>query len=380
VDFYKFHAKFKSTGKPILTFFKNADIKTVGVSVRLAKFNGILRRPEHLYSVYENIEGLKLDLNKQLERLTAWRFFETRQVVAVGNTGVIKAISTNNSALKPAFACKPDTDLIKCSVFAPLSVELGHSIMIQVFAHLPSEDKLVESLASKCDQTAELRGVKQLKEVQPGLNLTFCLSLIGAHIDTSTQTLTWRGQAEAVQFGVYIPEQCKTGNIIGTVYVTQDSIPFGHVKFVLTVTAAGNDVPANQAQATGAWKRYEHAFISYASADRVEVLKRVQMLPRFKITFFQDLLTLEPGERWKKELFKYIDKSDVFFLFWSTEAKKSKWVMKEVDYALKQQKYSLFGSPEILPVIIEGPPPVPPPTKLKHLHFNDTFIYFINSD
>jgi spore maturation protein CgeB len=44
-------------------------------------------------------------------------------------------------------------------------------------------------------------------------------------------------------------------------------------------------------------KRYEYAFISYASKDREEVLKRVQILEALKTEFFQDILSLDPGDR-----------------------------------------------------------------------------------
>jgi hypothetical protein len=72
-----------------------------------------------------------------------------------------------------------------------------------------------------------------------------------------------------------------------------------------------------------------------------------------------------------------IDESDVFFLFWSTAAKQSEWVIKEVRYAIERRSGDDLGPPEIDPVIIEGPPPVAPPPELKDLHFNDRFLYFI---
>jgi hypothetical protein len=124
-------------------------------------------------------------------------------------------------------------------------------------------------------------------------------------------------------------------------------------------------------------RRYRRAFISYASSDRNEVLKRAQMLEGAGIEFFQDLLTLKPGQRWERELYREIDRCDVFYLFWSTAAKKSTWVIKEVHYALDRRRGHEDAPPAIVPVIIEGPPPVPPPPELAHLHFNDRMIYFM---
>jgi hypothetical protein len=64
-------------------------------------------------------------------------------------------------------------------------------------------------------------------------------------------------------------------------------------------------------------------------------------------------------------------------LFWSTAAKESKWVLKEALYALERQGKDELNPPEIIPVIIEGPPPVSPPDELRHLHFNDKLLYLI---
>ena len=122
--------------------------------------------------------------------------------------------------------------------------------------------------------------------------------------------------------------------------------------------------------------RYKWAFISYASADRNEVLKRTQMLAVNGIEFFQDILRLDPGERWERRLYREIDRSDVFYLFWSSAAKTSTWVIKEVEYAMMCNGGEL-APPEIVPVIIEGPPPVEAPPELAHLHFDDRMSYFM---
>jgi hypothetical protein len=102
------------------------------------------------------------------------------------------------------------------------------------------------------------------------------------------------------------------------------------------------------------------------------------MLSRLKIECFQDLLDLEPGDRWQQELYRHINECDLFLLFWSSRAKESIWVMREVQYALARKRENDLQPPEIIPVIIEGPPPVKPPDELSHLHFNDYLLYFMN--
>src|SRR5262249_46560989 len=159
--------------------------------------------------------------------------------------------------------------------------------------------------------------------------------------------------------------------------VAVDGVPAGHVKFKLTITEQAlrsETEPRPELLGIGA-HRYQQAFISYASPDRTEVLKRVQMLARLRIKYFQDLLSLEPGDRWEQELYRHIDRSDLFLLFWSKSARESTWVRKELLYALDRKRTDEFAPPEIVPVPIEGPPPVPPPEELAHLHFNDQLLY-----
>ena len=79
-----------------------------------------------------------------------------------------------------------------------------------------------------------------------------------------------------------------------------------------------------------------------------------------------------------QSLYRHIDECDIVLLFWSNAAKRSKWVRKEVQYALARKRGDESAPPEIGPVIIEGPPVPPPWKELSYLHFNDRVIYFMN--
>ena len=84
-----------------------------------------------------------------------------------------------------------------------------------------------------------------------------------------------------------------------------------------------------------------------------------------------------PGERWKQRVLDEIDRSDVFFLFWSSHARASQEVSNEIKHALKRQALSREDLPDIKPIVLEGPPPPEPPEELRHLHFNDPLIYVL---
>lgn len=270
-----------------------------------------------------------------------------------------------------------DCDPVDCTVFSPSAVERGATFMVQVFAHRPEQTRAAQELAAEFDGAAARRGFTSLEaEVRRGAKLTLHLALPDFRVAGPVQSLTWRGRPESVQFEVSAPAETGRETFIGTVTVSEDGVPLGHVKFKISV--AGR-VEARRAKTTAgaSARRYRKAFISYAAQDRAEVLKRVQMLAGLKIKFFQDVIDLEPGARWERQLYRHIDECDLFLLFWSSAAKQSEWVLNEVRYALARKRDDDTSPPEIIPVIIEGPPPVAPPPELSHLHFNDYLVYFM---
>ena len=285
--------------------------------------------------------------------------------------------------MRSAAAEEPE-DEVSSTVYAPTEAPPGDSFLVQVFVHLPEQAAALDELAKAADDAARARVTTDLKKtVRRGTELTFHLTMPGLEIDEPSQSCVWEGEPDCVQFGVTIPQDRRPGNIIGTVIVSEASIPIGHLKFKFKIAGSvSQDVaaPTNQTIAAGNLTRYKQAFISYASHDRAEVLKRVQMLNLVHVKFFQDLLTLEPGDDWERLLYQYIDQSDVFYLFWSHAASESEWVKKEIVYAIKRKAGNEEAAPEIVPVIIEGPPVIKPPEDLSFLHFNDKFMYFISAE
>ena len=269
-------------------------------------------------------------------------------------------------------------DLVDCSVFSPPAIAGGDTFLVQVFVHLPEQAEMAKQLAVEFDSDTKQLGVRSLGiPVERGTQLTFYLSIPKLDVDEPIQQLNWQGRATAVQFGVTVPYDLTQKTVIGTVTVSQNNIPIGHLKFKLSITPSAAST-AKEPQLVGdAARVYRKAFVSYSSKDRKEVLKRVQALAVTGIEVFQDVLNLEPGDRWEQELYRNIDECDLFLLFWSTAAKESKWVLQEVLYALERQGKDGLNPPEIIPVIIEGPPLVSPPDELQHLHFNDKLLYLI---
>jgi hypothetical protein len=277
---------------------------------------------------------------------------------------------------------KGESDEVQCTVFAPLKASPGDSFLVQLFAHLATQIMQVANMAADADAEAKQRDSVELdKPIERGQELVFELTMRGLDVqEPTTMRLVWNGKPKSVKFDVSVPDDCQPKSVTGTVDVYHLNVPIGNLRFKLDIVPRGEVEAAAERSSFPEQKftRYRYAFISYASEDRAEVLRRVQVLPLVRIDYFQDITSLDPGDRWAKELYKEIDKSDVFFLFWSKAARDSEWVEKEVLYAMERKHGDEESAPDIKPVMLEGPPPVEPPERLRSLHFNDKILYFIS--
>ncbi len=273
---------------------------------------------------------------------------------------------------------QPPTDVVTCTVFAPPAATSEEAILVQVFAHLPTEAAAAARIAATLDPASRVRGYRSLDlPVARGSRLTYELRVPGCQIDTPVESIIWRGLTEAVQFLVGLPGLAEPRSFFGTLVASVDGVPAGHVKFKLE---AMPQLPAQAAQPAGHHaRRYASAFVSYATRDRGEVLRRVQMLRALDIEYFHDVFSLQPGDRWERRIECGLDECDLFLLFWSSAARESAWVRREVEHVLRRKGGpEADGDPEIRPVMLEGPPVPEPWEELRSLHFNDQLLYVLN--
>jgi len=259
------------------------------------------------------------------------------------------------------------SESIDCTAFAPSSIEADATFLLQVFVHLRSRLGEAISQAREFEHSTSRRGQTALTQrLGYGDVLTFDLALRGAQCDELRKSLVWRGETANVAFLVSGPGERR--RISGRVGISTGTVPIGHIVFVIEVADESRNL---RPEVQGRAEFYDSFFISYASKDRPEVIKRVQMLPRLGKRFRQDLLDIDPGDRWERKLYAFIEECDATLLFWSESAKQSEWVIKECEYCIEKK-----GIERLLPVIIERPPPLPP-AQLAEMHMNDKLLYFI---
>jgi hypothetical protein len=269
-------------------------------------------------------------------------------------------------------------DAVDVSVFAPASAKPSAKIMVQVMLHGTDELEGAAGRAKLIDEDAHLRGTSALDiRLRRNIYVTIMLSEPSLKIEQPVQTLAWQGRLVSVNFVVQLPA-AENQDLFPAVRVSVEGAIVGEVRFKLSIRSSAADSPTNVLQSASP-RRYQRVFFSYSSKDRKKVLEIAQSYRAAGVAFFQDILDLEPGTRWEKGLYREIDNCDLFLLFWSQAAQDSEWVAKEARYALERQNGSDDRSPDVVPLVLEGPPAPRPPEFLQHLHFDDWMRFAISA-
>lgn len=265
----------------------------------------------------------------------------------------------------------PASDAAEADItaFAPPCVKPKGQVLIQVFAHPPDAREEAERTARLADGEAVARPTVSTHDPIPiGAALEVRLDAPGLEVDEPVQTLTWRGETTAAYFPVTVRADAGSGPIVVRARVLIDGVLRRLAAFTLAIS---DDTDADAEPTGTSAAPYRSAFLSYAEEDRARVMEHYQALKAVGVEVFQDVLDLEPGERWARSLNTHINRSDVFLLYWSKAAAASEWVRREAEWALRAQRTNPGSGPDIVPVLLEGPPAPEPPDALAAIHFND---------
>jgi hypothetical protein len=263
------------------------------------------------------------------------------------------------------------------SVFAPPIARPSQVIWVQIVIHTPAREAEARSRAQKIDASAEeLASTPLTIPLKRNDRIKATLYCDSAHVPEAVQTTKWNGRLVCLYFSIKMPSVAAECVVTPKLRVFVNGVPAGYVIFKIKV------IPDVEYAAMGFVSQQGHsfqrAFLSYANENRVQVLKAAQLLSALRVHYFQDVLSQRPGDRWRERLFSEIEKCDVFLLFWSRYARDSEWVIKEAEYALRCSKMAPTAQPlEIVPILLEGPPPPAPPKSLEELNFNDPIRYAV---
>ena len=260
----------------------------------------------------------------------------------------------------------PRTDDIQFRAAAPAELKRGQYFLVKLMAYLESDfpraDREQKSLGDRV--AADSSGV-----FEAALQQTFQIRLFSQDfpMEEKLVNLTWNGKYASTQTDILLPADYTGEQVRLVARVCSDIRVLTDLILILQVQAA-------KPQEVVMEKRpIKTAFASYASLDRDKVLARIQglLLGREDLDVFLDKKDMVPGEYWEKRLYREIEKRDVFYLFWSNNARNSEWVRKELAYAIEKK-----GSWFIHPVALEDPRICPPPEQLRDRHFGDWTLHY----
>ncbi|MES1156530.1 MAG: toll/interleukin-1 receptor domain-containing protein [Alphaproteobacteria bacterium] len=289
---------------------------------------------------------------------------EDRRLVELAER--VKVVSGRQRSLPSAPLRSFDASLAS-TIYSPRRVRAKSKFLVQVWIHRKSDQPTINREAKRAASSATSTVSKRSLGLhgQPGDILHVVLESQEGNIDEPVQALVWADEPAVAQFTVEIGE---TERAFFVTRVFVNGAPTLRHSFVVTAVKIDQRTAAYHGART---RKYRRAFVSYSSHDRLEVLARVQVLQALGTEVFQDVLNLRPGVLWGRELLRRIAECDIFILFWSRAAAQSDAVRLEIDYALRCQKRFFSKKPEIVPIVLDGPPPTPPPKNLRHLHFGD---------
>ena len=259
---------------------------------------------------------------------------------------------------------RPLTDRVHFTATAPPSVAPGSDFLLQVWGHLEDQRDEVLRRARRLAKSREI-GTKGPVALARGTMLRVRLNPIhDLEVREAEDMVLWDGEIGNAAFHVSVSATAPPGPRVGWITFYVGDLAIAVLRFTLTVGPRST----GSHQLPGRYKRYSTAFASYTSENRNEVLRIIQGLQKSTpdLQVFLDVAALRSGARWANEIQRVIPEQDVFYLFWSRAASRSRWVEGEWRCALKTR-----GLDFIDPAPLDPPEVAPPPEELQSLHFGD---------
>lgn len=267
----------------------------------------------------------------------------------------------------------PQSDNVHFSLSCPSIVNPGQSFIIDIWAHLEHQREEIIRRIKEVNLQNSAPIVTRSKgpfKIDRGSLLFVKISIQDLKIDDNNETILWDGDIANADFTAIVPQEVSVGIKTGNVRIyCQNGTMIARVPLQIFVKETSEISLPTLYQIPCLRK----AFASYASADRDEVIGRIQGMQKIMpdLNVFLDVVNLRSGVDWQKKIESIIPENDVFYLFWSKAAKESSFVEKEWKFALASK-----GIDFIDPVPLISPERVPPPEELAKKHFNDWILAY----
>lgn len=217
------------------------------------------------------------------------------------------------------------------SIFAPAEIARGDDMTVQVFVYKDGERNhvIMEALAAD-DSASERKYVPLNFRLKKGDKVDVVLNIIGAQVDRNVRSFVWQGKYTSCAFFVHVPKEYQRNKLFGEVFLTVNGATLGELQFITKIVTH----PDTKGTASVVSRPIKKVFISYAHEDAKTVCQQVKAYEPLDITYFLDDQTLRSGDVYNEKIFEHIRSSDLFILYWSSNAASSDYVKKEYRYAM----------------------------------------------
>jgi hypothetical protein len=264
----------------------------------------------------------------------------------------------------PAPAAEARPSPVQVSSVLPESVAPGTEFVVELLLHLPNYD-----VEAGPGWVADVN--LALVHLFPGAIVDFRVCLDERQeryfaLDVGEARVSWQPPCSRASFRFRVAEHAPHGPSYVRVEVGAGGICLCH--FHLDLRVDPNATVPSRRRHSVARKLPRSAFASYATVDRAAVCERLESVQALGIDVFLDCLDIRQGARWQEELHQAAISKDVFLLFWSSAAARSRWVTLEWTSALDAR-----GLDYIVPNALESVQTCPPPERLASLQFGSRF-------
>lgn len=96
-------------------------------------------------------------------------------------------------------------------------------------------------------------------------------------------------------------------------------------------------------------------FISHVHNDEALAQKIVEILEEAGLEVWDDTREILPGDNWAEQVAQALKESEAMVVLLTPEATRSRWVRREIEYALGEERYSK----RLIPVLVGDPADFP---------------------
>lgn len=269
----------------------------------------------------------------------------------------------------PLVAAGPP-DKVSFIASAPPAARPGDEFIARLAAFLPADDVAVRTALAEASAHARTSPRPSTGNLERGTEVEMLLEGTGLAITGAggrpVRTFTWDGTPQIVEFDVSVPADALPRTVVLKFHFRIGGIALDRVALELEIGTSA--AAAATVRSTDARQLPATAFASYSSIDRPRVLDRVAAIRiAAHIDVFLDCMDLNPGHAWEPRLSQEIRQRDLFLLFWSEAAQRSRWVTWEWEEALRTKG---IGAMQIQP-LENG---VKAPQALRAVHMADPYV------